>query len=56
MPQDLKPSSDWNGWMPSDMHEKYTNVDQLSDIPTIIGSDQDTADFMSALAEADRQP
>ena len=37
------------------MYEKYTNIDQLSDIPTI-GSDQDTADLMSALAEADRQP
>ena len=55
MPQELKPSSDWNGWTPPNMHKKYTNIDPLSDIPTI-GSEQHTADFMSALAEADRQP
>ena len=54
--QDLKPFSDWDGWTPPDssnMHEKFTNIDQLSDIPTI-GCEQYTADLMNALAEADR--
>ena len=55
--QDLKPYSDWDGWTPPDssnmQREKFTNIDQLSDIPTT-GSEQDTANLMSALAEADR--
>ena len=34
-------------------HEKLTNIDQLSDIPTI-WSEQDTDDLMKALAEANR--
>lgn len=55
MQLDLKPSSDWDGWMPPDvstMYEKFTNINKMSDIPTI-GSDPDPADLMSGLAEAD---
>ena len=59
MPSDLTPSSDWDGWTPPDssnmVTEKFTNVDKISDIPTI-GSDQDVAELASALAEADMQP
>ena len=58
MQQDLKLPSDWDGWTQPDvftMHEKFTSIDKMSDIPTI-GSDSDPDDLMSALAEADRQP
>ena len=59
MNSDLTPSSDWDGWTPPDssnmVTEKFTNVDKISDIPTI-GSDQDVAELASALAEADMQP
>ena len=34
-------------------NEKFTNIDKMSDIPTI-GSDPDPTDMMIALAEADR--
>ena len=57
MSLDLIPSSDWDGWTPPDssnMLEKFTNIDKMSDILTI-GSDPDPADFMSVIAEADRQ-
>lgn len=52
----LIPSSDFDGWTQPDssnIHEKFTNIDEMSDIPTI-GSDPDTADLMSAIAKADR--
>ena len=57
MTPDLKPSSDWDSWTPPDsstMQVKFTNVDKISDIPTI-GSDPDPADLMSVIAEVDRQ-
>ena len=59
MSLDLTPSSDWDGWTPPDsvnmVTEKFTNVDQISDIPTI-GSDQDIAELASALADAEAPP
>ena len=57
MSLDLKPTSDLDGWTPPDsstMQVKFTNIDQISDIPNI-GSDPDPADLMNAIAEADRQ-
>ena len=57
MSLDWTPSSDLDGWTPPDnmVTEKFTNVDRMSDIPTI-GSDQDIAELASALADADAPP
>ena len=54
---DLTPSSDWDGWTPPDnmVTEKFTNVDKISDIPTI-GSARDIAELASALADAEAPP
>ena len=59
MSLDLTPSFHWDSWTPPDsvnmVTEKFINVDQISDIPTI-GSDEDIAELASTLADAEAPP